>query len=157
MSDPVNPVPPQYGALTASLNLADAKAASKFYQDAFGAEELFAMDSPDGSGKVLHGEMKIGDTIFFFCDEAPDWGAVSPNALGGCPLSLNLYVPDCDAAHARAVAAGAEVEREPTSYPWGERSSMVKDPFGYRWAICTHIEDVTPEEVIRRLQTWQPA
>ncbi|MGE9297354.1 MAG: VOC family protein [Puniceicoccales bacterium] len=156
MSDSVNPVPPQYGTLTPSLNLSDAKAASKFYQAAFDAVELFAMECPSGSGKVMHGEMKIGDTIFFFCDETEDWGAVSPLTVGGCPLSLNLYVPDCDAVHAQAVAAGATVEREPTSYPWGERSSMVKDPFGYRWAICTHIEDVSPEEVMRRLQEWAP-
>lgn len=81
------------------------------------------------------------------CDEDPDWGSLSPKSVGGCPLSLTLYFEDCDAAYERAVQAGAESEKEPTTYPWGERSCMVRDPFGFRWSICTHLEDVDPEEL----------
>jgi len=156
MSSPVNPIPEQYGSLTPSLNLNDAAAAIEFYQAAFGAVELYRMEMPPGSGNIGHGEMKIGDSIFMFCEESPEWGALSPKTVGGCPLSLNLYVEDCDAVHQQAVAAGAKEERAPESYPWGERSSLVTDPFGYRWCVCTHIEDVTPEQVAERLKDWQP-
>lgn len=111
---------------------------------------------PDSSGGVMHGEFQIGDSVIMFCDEAADWGALSPESVGGCPLSLNLYVENCDSLTAQAACAGAEVLRPPTSYPWGERSSMVRDPFGFRWAICTHIEDVAPEEIQRRMAKWNP-
>jgi PhnB protein len=154
MTPSVAPIPEGYSTLTVSLNLSDAAAALAFYEKAFQAVERFKMFSPDGSGKIMHGEMLIGDSIVMFCDEAPAWGAISPVSAGACPLSLNLYVKDCDAFHAQAVQAGAEVLRPPATYPWGERSSMVRDPFGYRWAICTHVEDVTPEEVMRRMKDW---
>lgn len=157
MSSSVNPIPEQYGSLTPSLNLNDAAAAVEFYQQAFDAVELYRMEIPPGSGTIGHGEMKIGDSIFMFRDEDQDWGALSPQTVGGCPLSLNLYVEDCDAVHQQAVEAGAKEERPPVSYPWGERSSMITDPFGYRWCICTHIEDVTPEQVTERLKDWQPS
>jgi uncharacterized glyoxalase superfamily protein PhnB len=147
-------VPEGYNTLTPSLNLRGANDALAFYQKAFNAVERFRM--PDANGGVMHGEFQIGDSIVMFCDEDPAWGAVSPQAVGGCPLSLNLYVPDCDALTAQAVAAGAELLRPPTSYPWGERSAMLCDPFGFRWAVCTHIEDVAPEEIQRRMATWNP-
>lgn len=147
-------VPDGYHTLTPSLNLRGAAAAVEFYKAAFGAVERFRMPGPEG--EIMHGELQIGDSVVMFCDETPSWGAVSPATVGGCPLSLNLYVPDCDGQTDRAVAAGAEVLRPPTTYPWGERSSMVKDPFGYRWAICQHLEDVSPEELERRLATWSP-
>lgn len=111
---------------------------------------------PDANGGVMHGEFKIGDSVVMFCDEDLSWGALSPQSVGGCPLSLNLYVEDCDALTAQAVSAGAEVLQSPATYPWGERSSMILDPFGYRWAICTHVEDVPPEEIQRRMATWNP-
>jgi PhnB protein len=148
-------VPDGYHTLTPSLNLNDANAAIDFYQKAFGAIERFRM--PGENGGVMHGEFQIGDSVVMFCDEAPDWGALSPKSVGGCPLSLNLYVEDCDALTTRATEAGAEVLRPPTTYPWGERSSMVVDPFGFRWAICTHVEDVSPEEIQRRLASWNPS
>lgn len=140
--------------LTVSLNLSGAKAAVAFYQAAFDAVERFSMPSPDGSGAVMHGEIQIGDSVIFFCDEDPAWGALSPQSTGGCPMSLNLYFEDCDASHAQAVAAGAKELRPPTTYPWGERSSMVLDPFGYRWAICTQVEEVPPEEIEARIKAW---
>jgi PhnB protein len=154
MSKP-NTVPEQYHSVNPSLNLKNAAGAFDFYQRAFNAVEHFRMEAPDGSGSIMHAEMQIGDSVVMYCDEAPDWGALSPQSVGGCPFSLNLYVEDCDALHSQALAAGAKEVRPPTSYPWGERSSMVEDPYGYRWAICTHIEDVSPEEVMERLKTWQ--
>lgn len=147
-------VPEGYSTLTPSLNLRGARKALAFYQQAFDAVERFVM--PDEKGGVMHGEMQIGDSIVMFCDEDPEWGALSPESAGGCPLSLNLYVPDCDALTAQAAAAGAEILKAPSTYPWGERSAMVRDPFGFRWAICTHVEDVEPDEVQRRLARWDP-
>ncbi len=147
-------IPEGYRTLTPSLNLRGANNALAFYQKAFNAVERFRM--PDENGRVMHGEFQIGDSIVMFCDEAPEWGAYSPKTLGGCPLSLNLYVPDCDALTAQATAAGAEILRPCTTYPWGERSSLILDPFGFRWAICTHVEDVSPEEIQKRLTTWNP-
>jgi PhnB protein len=152
----VQPIPEGYSTLTPSLNLQRASDAMAFYQAAFNAVERYRIPCPDGSGKIMHAEMQIGSSVLMMCDETPAWGALSPHSTGGCPLSLNLYVEDCDAIHAQAVKAGAEVLRPPTTYPWGERSSMVKDPEGYRWAICTHVEDVSPEEVQRRLKSWTP-
>lgn len=151
MSTSSSYIPHGLGTLTPSLNLRGAAQALEFYQTAFGAVERFHMPGPDGT--VLHGEFQIGDSVLMYSDEAPDWGALSPLTVGGCPLSLNLYVPDCDAVTATAVAAGATLVNPPTTYAWGERSAMVLDPFGYRWAICTHIEEVAPEEVARRLAT----
>lgn len=147
-------IPDGYHTLTPSLNLRGANEALAFYQKAFNAVERFRM--PNGNGGVMHGEFQIGDSIIMFCDEDADWGALSPQAVGGCPFSLNLYVPDCDAFTAQAASAGAVVLRPPTTYPWGERSAMVRDPFGFRWAICTHVEDVTPEEVQQRMARWNP-
>lgn len=147
-------IPVGLRTLTPSLNLKGANGALDFYKDAFGAVERYRM--PDDKGGVMHGEFQIGDCVVMFCDENHAWGALSPQTVGGCPLSLNLYFPDCDAVTQKAVAAGAEILRPPTTYPWGERSSMVIDPFGYRWAICTHIEEVSAEEIGRRLANWDP-
>lgn len=147
--DAVPYLPEGLSTLTPSLNLRGAAKALAFYKDAFGAVERYTMPGPDGT--IMHGEMQIGDSVVMFCDEAPDWDALSPESVGGCPLSLNLFFPDCDAVTRRAEAAGATVLRPPTSYPWGERSAMIRDPFGFRWAICTQIEILTPEEVQCRL------
>lgn len=153
MSSSVSYRPEGLATLTPSLNLKGARKALAFYREAFGAVERFVMPGPGDS--VMHGELQIGDSVVMFCDEAPDWDALSPETMGGCPISLNLYFPDCDAVTAQAEKAGAKVLRPPTTYPWGERSAMIVDPFGYRWAICTHVEDVPAEEIMRRLADWQ--
>ena len=146
----VSPIPEGFQSIIPSLNVRDGEAAIAFYAAAFGAHEKFILIGPDG--KVMHSELLIGDCVLFLADEAPEWDALSPQSLGGCPMSLNLYTEDCDALTARAVAAGATVLREPTNYSWGERSSMVLDPFGYRWGICSRVEEVSPEEIARRLR-----
>lgn len=146
------PVPKGYQSVIPSLNVTDGNAAIEFYVQAFGAHENFRMSGPDG--KVLHSEMEIGDCIVFLADEAQEWEALSPTTVGGCPFSLVTYTPDCDAMTARVVAAGATILKDPADYPWGERSALVRDPFGYRWAICTRTEDVPPDELARRMQDW---
>ncbi len=147
-------IPHGLSTLTPSLNLNGAPQALEFYQAAFNAVASFVM--PDASGGVMHGEFMIGNSTIMFCDEEASRGVLSPQAVGGCPLSLNLYVEDCDALTAQALAAGATLIDPLATYPWGERSAMVRDPFGYRWAICTHLEDVPHDEVQRRMATWDP-
>ncbi len=148
MSD-LSHIPPGYHSVTPSLNLKGAEKALAFYKAAFDAEERFLWKGKDGS--VQHGEFTIGNSAFMFCDEDEAWGALSPETVGGCPVSLNIHVADCDAAHAQAVAAGANSLTPPTTYPWGERSAMLLDPFGFRWSLMQHIEDVSPEELERRM------
>ncbi len=147
-------IPEGLSTLTPSLNLNGAAAALEFYKAAFNAVERFVM--ADENGGVMHGEFQIGNSVVMFCDEDTAIGALSPRTVGGCPLSLNLFVENCDSLTAQAEAAGAKVIEPCSTYPWGERSSLILDPFGYRWAICTHIEDVAPDEVKRRLVTWNP-
>lgn len=146
----VSPIPEGYQSVIPSLHVRDGEAAIAFYATAFDAHEKLVMIGPDD--KVMHAELIIGDCIVFLAEEAPQDDAPGPQTLGGCPMSLNMYTEDCDALTARAIAAGASILREPTSYPWGERSAMVVDPFGYRWAICTRIEELSPQEIARRLE-----
>lgn len=146
----VSPIPEGFQSIIPSLNVRDGEAAIAFYTAAFGAQGKFILTGPDD--KVMHAELFIGDCVIFLADEAPEWDALSPQTLGGCPMSINIYTGDCDALTARAVAAGATILREPTNYSWGERSSLVLDPFGYRWGICTRVEEVTPHEIARRLR-----
>lgn len=105
---------------------------------------------------VGHAVLKIGHSVISVCDESPDWNALTPETTGGCPMSLNIQVDDCDSLHTQALSAGATEEKAPADYPWGERASALVDPFGYRWMIAQHIEDVSPEEIQERLKTWQP-
>lgn len=147
-----SPIPQGYQSIIPSLNVTDGNSAIEFYVQAFDAHENFRMSGPDG--KVLHSELEIGNCIVFIADEAPEWGALSPGTVGGCPFSLVTYTKDCDAKTHRVVAAGAKLLREPTDYPWGERSALVLDPYGYRWAICTRTEEVAPDELARRMQEW---
>ncbi len=144
--------PGGFHTATPSLTILGASAAIDFYQRAFGATELYRMAGPDG--KIMHAEIKIGDSVIMMSDEFPDWGALSPTTIGGSASSLMLYVEDVDATTAQAAAAGATVERPPTDQFWGDRSSMLKDPFGHRWSIATHIEDVPSAEMEERMKAW---
>jgi PhnB protein len=123
-------------------------AAIDFYQKAFGAVELQRLSDP--SGKVGHAELKLGDTILMLSDEFPEYGAKSPEALGGSPVMLHLYVEDADAAVARAVEAGATLESAVADQFYGDRGGKLTDPFGHRWWIASRIEEVAPEEQRRR-------
>ena len=136
--------------ITPYITVKGAAKAIEFYKKAFGAVETMPpMTGPDGS--IAHAEIKIGDSPIMLSDENPAMGARSPQALGGSPISLLLYVEDCDALTKQAVAAGATIRREPSDQFYGDRASTIEDPFGFAWDIHTHTEDVSPEEMERRM------
>lgn len=147
--------PPGFHSVTPSLTIRGAAEAIAFYERAFGATEVMRLAAPDG--KVMHAEIRIGDSIIMLSDEYPDWGCLSPLTIGGSPSMLMLYVADCDAFFAQAVAAGATAVRPVTNQFWGDRSGTVADPYGYRWNLATQVEVVPPEEIDRRAQAWTAA
>jgi len=146
----VKAVPDGYHTVTPYLIVRDAARAIDFYKAAFGAVELFRMADP-ATGKVGHAELRIGDSMVMLADEHPQMGAVGPQSLGGTPVGLAVYVPDVDARFRQAIAAGAKEERPLQDQFYGDRSGTVIDPFGHKWTIATHIEDVSSEEMKRRL------
>jgi PhnB protein len=143
---------PGYQTVTPSLTIRGAAEALEFYKNALGAVELFRMAGPDGV--IMHAEMQLGDSRVMLSDEFPDWGCLSPQTIGGSSGALMIYVPDVDAALAKAVAAGATVMQPATDQFWGDRSGTIKDPFGHRWSLATHREDVPLEEINRRAAEW---
>lgn len=144
----VKPVPEGYHTATPYLIIKGASEAINFYRKAFGAVEIMRFPAPEGC--IGHAEIKIGDSRLMLADEYPDLGYVSPMTLGGTPVSLLLYVEDADAVFHRAVAAGAKVELAMKDQFYGDRSGTVRDPFGHRWTIATHKEDMPVEEMKRR-------
>jgi PhnB protein len=147
----VKPIPDGYHTATPYLVVNGAARAIDFYKQAFGATELFRMADPT-SGKVGHAEIKIGDSPIMLADEFPEMGARSPQSLGGSPVGILLYVPDVDAVAGQAVAAGAKVVRPVQDQFYGDRSGTFEDPFGHKWTIATHKEDLSPEEISQRHQ-----
>ena len=150
----VKPIPEGYSSVVPYISVKGASDAIAFYKQAFGAEELLRMPMPDG--KVGHAEIKIGDSVVMLADEMdhPDAIAKSPRTLGGVTSGLCLYVVDCDAIFNRAVAAGAKVRRPLTNQFYGDRSGTVEDPFGQVWTMSTHVEDVPPDEMRRRMEAF---
>ena len=138
-----------FKALVPYLVAKDAEHAIGFYCKAFGAVEVFRMVDP-GDGRVGHAELMLGDNRFMLSDEYPDFGAVSPAAIGGSPVTLHLSTDTIDADVERAVAAGALLLRAPKDQSFGERSATLQDPFGHRWMFSQTIEDITPEEMQAR-------
>lgn len=149
----IRPIPDGFRSVTPSLIVPNATKALEFYAKAFGAETLMRMPGPDGE-TTMHAEMRIGDSIVMLCDENPDWGCKAPGSLGGSAGSLHLYVDDADALFARALEAGCETTMPLMNAFWGDRYGKVKDPFGHEWGIATHVEDVRPEDMPRRMQEW---
>ena len=143
----VKAIPDGYEGITPYLICKNADAAIDFYKKAFGATELFRIGQP---GMVGHAEMKIGNAIFMLADEFPDMGAVSPETIGGSPVSLYIYVEDVDSFTEKAVAEGLQVLKPVTDQFYGDRSGAFKDPFGHIWGFATHKEDLTPEELSER-------
>ena len=135
--------------LTPYLHVGGAAKAIEFYTAAFGATEKFRLTEP--GGRILHAELDFVGTTLMLCDEFPEYGIQGPLALGGPSATMYLHVEDADAVFHRAVEAGAVVESEPQDQFYGERSGSVRDPFGHRWNIGHSIEEVTPEEMQRRL------
>ncbi len=146
----VKPIPDGYHSVTPYLMIKDAAAAIEFYQRAFGATELVRM--PDAHGRIAHAEIRIGDSIVMLADEDHEPGHRGPRTLGGTPVSLVLYVEDVDAVFDRAIRAGGMTRRAVADQFYGDRMGMLEDPFGHVWTIGTHTEDVTPEEMKRRMQ-----
>lgn len=150
----VKPIPDGYHSVTPYLIVHDAAAALNFYKRALGAEETVRMGQPDG--KIGHAEMRIGDSMVMLADEFPEYGAKSPQSIGGTPVGLCVYVENVDELFERAVSAGATIERPLQNQFYGDRSGTVVDPFGHKWTLATHIEDVTPEEIGRRMAAMKP-
>jgi PhnB protein len=144
----VAPIPPGYASVTPYLIVHGAAKAIDFYQRAFGAVELFRLDGPDGT--LAHAEIRIGNSPVMLADGTS--GYPDPLTLGGSSVSFMIYVPDVDAAFARAIAAGATVKRPVADQFYGDRTGTLADPFGHVWSLATHVEDVAPEEMDRRLK-----
>jgi PhnB protein len=153
MPAPVKPVPDGYHSVTPYLSIRNAGEAISFYKKAFGATELVRMDMP--GGKVGHAELQIGDSRIMLADEFPEMPDIvckSPKALGGTTFGLNLYLDNVDARFEQAVKAGGKVLRPVNNKFYGDRSGTLEDPFGHVWTISTHVEDVPPEEMERRMK-----
>src|SRR5438477_6691031 len=150
MNTNVKPIPEGFHTLTPYLAVKGASQAIDFYKKAFGAKERFRLPGPDGK-TVGHAEMIIGDSIIMLADEMPQYGNSSPQTLKGTPVNLALYVEDADTAYKRALDAGATVLRPIADQFYGDRAGCVQDPFGHKWTLMTHKEDVPPEEMKRRL------
>lgn len=145
----VDAVPAAYRGVTAYLILRDAARAFDFYQQAFGAEPVLRLDGPDG--RIAHAELRIAGGVIMMSEENLQMGHKSAQTFGGSPISLMFYVPDVDAAFARAVRAGGKEFRAVQDQFYGDRSGTLTDPFGIQWTIATHIEDVSTEDVQRRM------
>jgi PhnB protein len=146
---PVPAIPPGYPRISPYLVVTDAKRAVAWYVEALGAEETMRIPGPGDT--VMHAEVRIGDSVVMVGQESPDYGAFGPQHFGGTAVSLVCYVEAVDGAFARAIGAGAKPEREPADQPYGDRMGTLLDPFGHRWHLASHIEDVGPEEIVRRM------
>ena len=144
----VNPIPADYPGVTPYLSIDGAAAALDFYTDIFGATERMRMPAPDG--KIGHAEIEIGNSMIMVSDSFPDMGAPSPQALGGSPVFLMVYVEDVDDVFARAIKAGATELQPVQDQFYGDRSGQFRDPFGHTWNVASHVEDVPPEEMAKR-------
>lgn len=151
----VKPIPDGFPRVTPYLVCDGAAQAIEFYTSIFGGTERMRMPGPDG--RIGHAEIQIGDSVVMLADEFPDMGAVGPKTVGGTPVSLMIYVEDVDDAVARAVQAGAKELRPVKNQFYGDRSGEIEDPFGHRWSVATHVEDVSPEDMERRMKEYSEA
>lgn len=146
----VKPIPDGYHSVTPYLAISGASAAIEFYKKAFGAKELYRMPMP--GNRVGHAEIQIGDSRVMLADESPEMDAYGPKALGGSPVALMIYVEDVDALFNQAVKAGGKVLRPVRDQFYGDRSGSLEDPFGHKWHLATHIENVAPDEMMKRME-----
>jgi uncharacterized glyoxalase superfamily protein PhnB len=154
----VNPVPAGLRTVTPHLVCANAADAIEFYKKAFGAVEVSRVPGPNG--KIMHAQVRIGDSAVFLVDAFPEWGSLGPESLKSSPVTVHLYVPDADATVAQAVKAGAKVTMPVDEQFWGDRYGCLRDPFGHSWAVATHVRDVSRDEMaeaMRRMSEKQPA
>lgn len=149
------PIPAGFHSITPYLSVTDADAAIKFYQRVFGAEEVGRITM--GGDTVGHAELQIGDSRLMLAQEMPDWGNKSPKTLGGSPVTIALYVADVDATYQRALDAGATAIEAVKDQFYGDRAGSLTDPFGHKWHLLTHIEDVSFDEMQRRCDATMAA
>ena len=148
----VKPIPEGYSALSPHLICRGAAGAIDFYKAAFGAEELTRFDSPDGH--IACAELRINGSMFAIADENIEWNNFSPEHLSGTAVQVMFYTDDAYGVEKRALAAGAESIYPVQDHFYGERQGRLRDPFGHQWLISQRIEDVTPEEVQKRMDEW---
>ena len=151
----VNYIPKGYSTVTPYLVIKGAAKAIDYYKKVFGATVVERMDAPDG--RVGHAELQIGDSRIMLADENPQMGYRSAESIGGSPVSLYLYIPDCDKVVAKAAAEGAKILKPVADQFYGDRSGFIQDPFGHFWGIATHIEDVSPKELEERARNAMQA
>ena len=144
----VKPIPEGYTRVTPYLHMDGAAAAIDFYVSVLGAEERMRMPAPEG--KIGHAELQLGESIIMLADEFPEMDVRGPRTLGGTPVTLHVYVEDVDSVFEAALAAGATEVRAVEDQFYGDRSGQFEDPFGHRWSVATHVEDVPPDEMERR-------
>lgn len=149
MNTKVKYIPEGFHAITPYLTVKNVEQAMEFYKRAFGARERVRMPTPDG--KIAHAEMQIADSIIMLGEECPEHGSVSPQTLEGSPVGLAFYVENVDSVFRRAVDAGASVKEQVSDKFWGDRAGSVTDPFGHQWMLLTHVEDVSPPEMKKRM------
>jgi len=152
MAVSAKPIPEGFHSIQPGLVVRDAAKAIDFYKKALGAQELVRMPGPDG--KIMHAELKIGDSIIFLSDENPQMNVKSPQTLGGSTCTLNVYVPNVDEQFKQAIAAGGKESMPVADQFWGDRYGTLTDPFGYTWGIATHKEDLSPAEMGERAQEF---
>jgi len=145
----VKPIPEGYSTVTPYLFVKGAASAIDYYKKVFGAQEIVRLNAPNGL--IGHAELRIGDSMVMLSDENPQWGNKSPQTLGGSATSLHVYVEDVDAVVQGALDAGAQLIRPVKDQFYGDRSGSLLDPFGHLWSVATHIEDVSPEEIKKRM------
>jgi PhnB protein len=143
------PIPDHYPRVTPYLCVVGAAGAIDFYCEVLGAKERMRMPGP--GGKIAHAELQMGDSVIMLSDEYPEMGARGPKAIGGTPVTISVYVEDVDAVFNRAVSAGAKALRPPEDQFYGDRAAQIEDPFGHRWSVATHVEDVPPDEMAKRV------
>ena len=147
---PVKPIPEGYHSVTPYLIVKGAAAAIDFYKRAFSATEIMRLGAP--GGKIGHAEIQIGDSRIMLADEHPEMNASAPQSPGSSGVGICLYVEDVDTMVAQAIGAGAKVQRPLQDQFYGDRSATLEDPFGHVWTVATHIEDVSPDEIHRRME-----
>lgn len=145
----VKPIPDGYHSITPYLIIKGAATAIEFYQKAFGATELMRIPGPKGT--VGHAEIKIGNSPVMMADECPEMEFRGPATLGGSPVGIMIYTENCDEMFERAVSLGSKVRKPLQDQFYGDRSGTIEDPFGHVWTIATHTEDLTPEEIQKRM------
>ena len=144
----VNPIPEDYPRVVPYLIVDGAADAIDFYTSVLGATERMRMGGPEG--KVGHAELEIGNSVIMLADEHPDMDAIGPKSIGGTPVSIHLYVEDSDSVFEAAIKAGAKEVMPVEDKFYGDRQGSFEDPFGHRWHVSTHVEDVPPDEIEKR-------